>query len=162
MTRLIISFVIAAALAGTTGASVRPAPLSQPSAAAAAASLDTSLYTILPYSPNSHLPLRGVRPASLGTDEVDSIEVILRAMVQEQNARGRAHLSNLTQYKRQYVAVINAKGEKEVWVNCFCQLVSPAWRKEIVVVYDGGPCFFHLVVNLSKHQYYSVMINGDA
>jgi hypothetical protein len=32
---------------------------------------------------------------------------------------------DLKKYKRQYIAVTNSKGEKEVWVNCFCN----TWRK---------------------------------
>ena len=69
---------------------------------------------------------------------------------------------HLTRYKRQYVAVINSKGEKEVWVNCFCRTHNSNWKKERVVVKDGGNCYFNLKINLTTVQYYELMVNGDA
>jgi hypothetical protein len=37
--------------------------------------------------------------------------------------------------QKQLIAATNNKGEKEVWVNCFCR---------IYLVEDGGNCFFIL------------------
>jgi len=69
---------------------------------------------------------------------------------------------DLKKYKRQYIAVINSKGEKEVWVNCFCDTWKKNWRKELIFVLDGGNCYFNLKINLTKGEYYDLMVNGDA
>lgn len=69
---------------------------------------------------------------------------------------------DLTRYKRQYIFVINNKGEKLVWVNCFCDSLSMDWKKQIIDVEDGGICFFRLKINLSKMNYYDFIVNGLA
>jgi hypothetical protein len=69
---------------------------------------------------------------------------------------------NLKQYYRQYVPFLNEKGEKEVWVNCFCSSLDNDWRKDIIYVHDGGNCFFQLRVNLSKGTYHEFSVNGEA
>lgn len=60
------------------------------------------------------------------------------------------------------MAALNKKGEKEVWINCFCVDVRRDWKKQIVEVYDGGNCFFNLKINLNKSQYYELSVNGEA
>jgi hypothetical protein len=45
---------------------------------------------------------------------------------------------------------LNSKGEKEVWINCFCRDGERDWRKNLVFVKDGGNCYFNLKVNLSR------------
>jgi hypothetical protein len=68
---------------------------------------------------------------------------------------------DLKNYQRQYVAVKNEKGEKEVWVNCFCGS-GPIPRKYPVLVCDGGNCFFNLKINLTTRKYYEFIVNGYA
>ena len=68
---------------------------------------------------------------------------------------------SLERYKRQYIAIINEKGEKEVWVNCFCD-EKKYWKKDIVFVDDGGNCFFSLKINITKRKYYELQVNGSA
>ena len=65
--------------------------------------------------------------------------------------------------KRQYVAVINEKGEKEVWVNFFCDdWGNDNWESDILIVHDGGNCYFNLKVNLTNKSYSELGINGYA
>ncbi len=68
----------------------------------------------------------------------------------------------LSRYKRQYMAIINPQGEKEVWINCFCTHWNEIDIHYPVEVSDGGNCFFNLKINLSKGIYYDMMVNGDA
>jgi hypothetical protein len=65
-------------------------------------------------------------------------------------------------YKRQYVSIINSIGEKEVWINCFCDSFYKDWKKQILHVDDGGNCFFNLKVNLSTKKCYDIFVNGYA
>lgn len=69
---------------------------------------------------------------------------------------------NLTLYKRQYMAAINDKGEKVVWINCFCDQWDKHSRTSPYIVMDGGNCYFNLKVNLTKGMCYELMVNGEA
>jgi len=68
----------------------------------------------------------------------------------------------LNEYKRQLVAVINGKGEKEVWVNCFCNRDWGRYREEVLVADDGGACYFNIKINLTTKTSYDLMVNGEA
>jgi hypothetical protein len=70
---------------------------------------------------------------------------------------------NLKMYYRQYIVVKNLKGEKEVWVNCFCTVQNmDYWKKQVVFVDDGGNCFFNVRINLSKRTFTDFIVNGEA
>jgi hypothetical protein len=64
-------------------------------------------------------------------------------------------------YKRQYVAVLNSKGEKEVWINCFCEAEGYEWKNQIMIVADGGNCYFNLKVNLRTKTCYELSVNNE-
>jgi hypothetical protein len=63
-------------------------------------------------------------------------------------------------YKRQYVCYLNKKGEKIVYINCFCNSMNLDWHKDVVFVFDGGKCFFHLIINLKTKKYIDFFVNG--
>ena len=72
-----------------------------------------------------------------------------------------------SRYKFQIIAVINHKGEKSVWINAFCNDHNMNWhnmsgKKNIVLVDDGGICYFNLTINLTTKKLLSFIINGDA
>lgn len=69
---------------------------------------------------------------------------------------------NIRRYKRQYFATTNEKGEKEVWVNCFCNAWDKNWKKEPIIVHDGGNCYFNLKINFATGKYYDLIVNGEA
>jgi hypothetical protein len=69
---------------------------------------------------------------------------------------------DIEKYKRQYFVITNSKGEKEVWVNCFCNSWKKDWRKELIRVKDGGNCYFQVKVNLTKKKCYELIVNGSA
>jgi hypothetical protein len=65
-------------------------------------------------------------------------------------------------YKKQLIPVTNSKGEKEIWVNCFCDDRDKSWKTEIIVVHDGGPCYFNFKINLTTKKIYDFGVNGFA
>lgn len=70
---------------------------------------------------------------------------------------------DLKNYKRQYVAHINVKKQKEVWVNCFCSHEgNDEWKSKIIEVRDGGKCYFNLKIIIVQKSYYEFMVNGIA
>ncbi|WP_026905467.1 hypothetical protein [Pedobacter glucosidilyticus] len=70
---------------------------------------------------------------------------------------------DLKKYKRQYIAHKNKEGTREVWINCFCRSHDDTkWKTELVVVEDGGSCFFNLKIDLTNKQYFEFSVNGLA
>jgi len=64
-------------------------------------------------------------------------------------------------YRRQYVCYKNKKGEKIVYVNCFC--AAPEWwRKNLIIVDDGGKCYFSVKINLTTKKWFDFMPGGYA
>ena len=135
---------------------------------------------IITYDTAQHWIFRNDTPATLSTKEINDIEDILKLFVAEYNAAQEKYIAEtqlklpdhklanedfmieLKNYSRQYVPVINAKGEKEIWVNCFCIISGTDWRERVVIVDDGGKCFFNLKVNLTTRTYYDESVNGEA
>jgi hypothetical protein len=142
--------------------------------------VDTSVIAVLPFDTAQYWVFKDCKPAKLTNGDFLKIENLIRDCidnynpVQERNyneitaknpnlkiARND-FIINLTKYKRQYIAVTNSKGEKEVWINCFCDSWGKKWREELIFVLDGGNCYFNLKINLSHGEYYELMVNGDA
>jgi hypothetical protein len=132
--------------------------------------VDTSLIAIIPFE-NSREWLfdKSYSPTTLTQKDVEKIEMLLTSCVNDYNKKLSADYKQYFsidlikgKYKRQYVAVINKKGDKEVWVNCFCQTHNDNWRTSIIIVDDGGNCYFNLKINLTKEKCYDLIVNGLA
>jgi hypothetical protein len=108
------------------------------------------------------------RPTMLTQEDIDKVDSLLTSSVTDYN-------NSLTEghddykidlmgkdYKKQLIAVTNSKGEKEIWVNCFCDDGDKSWTTEILAVEDGGPCYFNFKVNLTTHRIYDFGVNGFA
>jgi len=68
-------------------------------------------------------------------------------------------------YTMQFVGAIDEKDEKIIWVNCFCSSeikYFKDWKTDLVLVKDGGNCFFNLKINVDNNTYYDVLVNGEA
>ncbi|KAA9339683.1 hypothetical protein F0P96_03450 [Hymenobacter busanensis] len=138
---------------------------------------DTTRFAIMPpQAASAHRLPQSFKPAMLSAVELAAIDHMLQACVADFNTMQRQELSkrelapyidkkqffiDLPRYKRQYVAVLNSRGEKEVWVNCFCS-DETNWRTQIVDVDDGGNCFFNVTINLSKGIWHDMAANGTA
>lgn len=140
-----------------------------------------STYVILDYKSDWHWIFKDAKPTKLSEDELAEIERIIEQAVKENNeqqrkdleAHNKEHPNNqwtetgfeleTKGFKRQYVSVINDKGQKEIWINFFCDdWESENWKSDIMVVLDGGNCYFNLKVNLETKTYSDLSINGYA
>lgn len=66
----------------------------------------------------------------------------------------------LEEYGRQYIAVIE-NGQKIVYGNFFCEPKMFTYRaEELVLVNDGGNCFFSMKINLNTKKVYDYHENG--
>lgn len=141
---------------------------------------DSSVFAILPFDTNQYWVFKDSKPSDLTNDDLQNIETILNKCINDYNPDQERQFKeindkhpeyklnkknftlDLTFYKRQYVAILNSKGEKEVWVNCFCGAGNQNWRKNLIFVKDGGNCYFNLKINLTTGHYYELMVNGNA
>lgn len=139
--------------------------------------MDPGIYAVLSFNTSGNLIFKNATSTTLSKGEIIEVESIVKNCIKEYNTeqekrfnatppelnlKKRDFLIDLTRYKRQYIPVINEKGEKEVWVNCFCSTTGIDWKQNLVFVFDGGNCYFNLVVNLTKKSYCQLMVNGNA
>lgn len=142
--------------------------------------IDTSVIAVLPLDTNLHWVFEMGKPTEVTPQDLLKIETILKKCVDDYNPDQERQFKeinekhpeykldkknfiiDLSRYKRQYIAVLNSKGEKEVWVNCFCGAGNQNWKKNLIFVEDGGNCYFNLKINLTTRQYFELMVNGDA
>lgn len=102
--------------------------------------------------------------ATLSANELDKISRQVTFTIRMENIAGNTdpwiHLGN---YKCQLVAATNAKGEKIVWINAFCRMMGNFdLHKEIIMVDDGGNCYFQIEYNLTTGKVLSFTQNGHA
>ena len=64
-------------------------------------------------------------------------------------------------YKRQIIPSIGNSGKKLVCVNCFCS-AKENWRTSIVIVEDGGECYFKLWINLDMREVEVFLVNSKS
>lgn len=114
-------------------------------------------YAILKFDTLDSWVFKNAKPSVLSVNEINELDKIISNFF----ADHKYALLDIKKYKRQYFPVINDKGEKEVWVNCFCGHPDYDWKNKIVFVFDGGNCFFNVKVNLQTKKYYDLMINGE-
>jgi len=105
--------------------------------------------------------LENVKPSDLSNGEIKELNKIFKTCIRANKKELRAP----QKYKRQYIPVINSKGEKEIWVNCFCggwNALNMDNKREVLSVMDGGNCYFNFKVNLKTKKWYNFMVNGAA
>jgi hypothetical protein len=80
------------------------------------------------------------------------------SLIQQRAAEGM--YQQLDRYTRQYVGV-NAGGEKLIWGNYFCHH-GGEWQETLVLVEDGGACYFSVTFNPATGEFSNLDINGEA
>jgi len=142
--------------------------------------VDTSLIAIIPYDTSSiKWVFKNSQPAKLTNRDLITIDSLLKVCIEKHNLEQEIKFkefntknpnnnmlkSNFTidlkKYRRQYIAAIDIKSEKQVWVNCFCDEWDTNSRKYPKIVMDGGNCYFNLKINLTTKNYYSLIANED-
>lgn len=143
--------------------------------------LDSTSYVVLDFEPEDSRLFEGGRKTTLIETELIEIEEILSNLVEKHNWEETKRLNErnaeypedkweetgyelvLEGKRRQYLPVINESGEKEVWINFFCDdFGAEDWKNQIVEVNDGGNCYFDVKINLTQKTYYDLMVNGYA
>jgi hypothetical protein len=142
--------------------------------------INNSVFVVLPYDTTQTWIFNSGKQTQLTTNDFQLIEKLLTNCIKDYNPfqeklfkdisnkhpehklNKNDYIIDLKRYKRQYIAVTNEKGEKEVWINCFCLPWEKSLKHNVLVVDDGGNCFFHLKINLTTGIYYNFSVNGYA
>lgn len=140
-----------------------------------------STYVILEFKSDWYWLFMDAKPTTLSENELSEIESIIGKAVKENNEQQLQELETHNNeypdnkwtetgfelktkgFKRQYVPVINKDGQKEIWINFFCNdWGNENWKSDIMEVDDGGNCYFNLKVNLETKSFSELSINGYA
>jgi len=121
-------------------------------------------YTLISYNSQNHSPIfKDVGFHDLEQPETIKVSKIVEKAFSEHNksAPEQAKISNIGRYKFQLVSAKNSKNETVVWVNALCSAADD-WRRRLIIVSDGGSCFFNLYINLTKETHEGISVNGEA
>lgn len=142
--------------------------------------VDLSNIAIIPLDTTNNWLFENVEATNLSDNELQQVEKLLVDCISNYNLEQEKQFEEsvktnpdygfdkqdfiitLERYKRQYIAMLNEKGEKVVWINCVCGSSNDSWKKSIIMVLDGGNCYFNLKINLTTKEYFEFMVNGYA
>lgn len=68
----------------------------------------------------------------------------------------------LENYFRQYIPYIDKNGDRIVYINAACHKEDKKWETSLLVVRDGGDCYWQVKVNVDKKVMYEFGINSIA
>lgn len=138
---------------------------------------DSTKIAIIPYLKTNRKADRGITNIELTLEEIEVLDTILTKYISAYNLQEAKRIDelnensidvftnkkelliNLNNYYRQYIATENSKGEKEVWINCFCEYYEN-WKSTIVHVDDGWLCSFNLTIILNTGGVKNFMLGG--
>ena len=130
---------------------------------------DTSIIAILSIDTAYVWLFKNTTSINLVNKDLQTIDRLLSDCINAHNKKQDttkkfSEFIELKNYRRQYVPFINSKGEKKVYVNCFCTSVGYfiSWKKMMRIVDDGGSCFFNVIINLITLEYEQLFVNGSA
>ena len=86
---------------------------------------------------------------NLSDTDIYEIENFLKA-----EFKNNTNIYPYNKYLKQIVAYKNVKGEKYVYIKCFCQdkYELESFKKHIIQMHDGGKCNIFILLNLTKKK----------
>lgn len=67
----------------------------------------------------------------------------------------------LSEYKGQYFGILE-NGKRVVYANYFCSAPLDSWMEEVLLVLDGGDCYFQIKFEVDTNRFYDLQVNGEA
>ena len=67
----------------------------------------------------------------------------------------------LDEYQRQYIG-LERGGRRLIYGNFFCNNMDLNWLQDLVVVEDGGECYFQVEYDLESEVFTMLMVNGES
>ena len=112
-------------------------------------------YAIIQYDSKTRHLFKDSVPTTLSPEEILLSESIVGKQIQEIIDKNNPNKRN-RKYVRQYIAVQNSDGEKELFIQCLSNgiaLYVPEWKHSLINIADGGASIIRVNVNLSKKTY---------
>ena len=76
-------------------------------------------------------------------------------------SQGTPVWERLDDYNRQYLGIV-LDGKRLVYANYFCDSTGRDWKKDFVMVLDGGDCFFQFKYDVDSGEFFDLQVNGNA
>lgn len=108
-------------------------------------------YAVIKFNSEDTWIFKNSKPIDLSFNEIAELDKIILECVNNY----KDELLDIKKYKRQYIPAINDNGEKLVWINCFCKHFDYDWKNQVIMVVDGGNCYFQMKINLTTKKYYN-------
>lgn len=67
----------------------------------------------------------------------------------------------LDEYQRQYIG-FERGGAQFIYGNYFCNNLGIKWREELVIVEDGGECYFQVEYDVESGLFIELRVNGES
>ena len=67
----------------------------------------------------------------------------------------------LDNYQHQYIGY-EKNGKRIIYGNYFCDNLGKDWKQEIVMVLDGGDCFFKVEYDVDSGEFVRLRVYGEA
>lgn len=117
---------------------------------------------VIDYDPSKHKYIfESGGFVKLNNLELDELENYIEKAVDKYNQNNGEKINDLSKYKRQFIIVTDKNKDRIVWANLFCSEFK-SWKKSVVVVDDGGNCYFNLYINLTQRSFEPLNVNGNA
>jgi len=124
---------------------------------------DTSKIAIIPLGKMGLYMFENATPTPLTNDDLKIVDRLLNECI---NKHMSPDYIDLCKYKLQYMPLTDSTGDRKVYISGFCNDAYmeelDSWKKDLVIVDDGGSCFFHVTINLSRKEYEHLFVNGYA
>jgi selenocysteine lyase/cysteine desulfurase len=91
--------------------------------------------------------------------QIELVEKILRKHLEKHEPKLEQKFVN---YYRQYTGLKISGASDKIRANFMCSVYGDRWRKEWILVRDGGDCYFNFSFNPDKLEIYEFEKNGEA
>ncbi len=109
-------------------------------------------------------PRGGEAPFWTPTDnQVQELEALLPRYLNSHPPINDKPVGNFFEYGRQYFGVTR-NNRRLIYLNAFCNpsKFGRRWEKEIILVMDGGSCYFQVYFDPAKKEFIALHYNGQA
>lgn len=98
--------------------------------------------------------------------EIDDLESNLTQIssLREKARNSNRHIDDPNRYFRQYLAIVH-DGRKLIFINALCSIErahSNDWQNHLIVVIDGGKCYWHATYDPLTLKFSDLIISGPA
>jgi hypothetical protein len=94
--------------------------------------------------------------------DIQKLENVLMDFLKQNPARN-GKIVDLNNYGRQYIGCTR-KNRKVIYLNAFChpEREKERWKNQLIIVQDGGACYFQVYFIPETSQFVDLNYNGEA